>query len=117
MPIDTPWVRASDSRRRARAPVNIDDPEKARRIIAYLDSSKTPGQEADRLAEHVVNRHETILSGVASAIRRGMDPVHPASVPYPQKDAGDTLGRSARHLQAARYAISDAASADSAARS
>jgi integrase len=39
------------ARRRARALQNIDDPEEARRIIAYLASSRTPGQEADRLAE------------------------------------------------------------------
>jgi len=39
------------ARCRARALEGIDDPEKARRIVAYLASSKTPGQEQDRLAE------------------------------------------------------------------
>lgn len=39
------------ARRRARALESIDDPDKARQIVAYLASAKTPGQEADRLAE------------------------------------------------------------------
>ena len=39
------------ARRRARALEGIDDLEHARRIVAYLASSKTPGQEQDRLAE------------------------------------------------------------------
>jgi hypothetical protein len=39
------------ARRRARALESIDDPEEARRIVAYLASAKTPGQENDRLAE------------------------------------------------------------------
>ncbi len=37
--------------RRARALEGVDDPEQARRIVAYLASSKTPGQEQDRLTE------------------------------------------------------------------
>ncbi|MEE9294996.1 MAG: hypothetical protein V3W34_08585 [Phycisphaerae bacterium] len=39
------------ARPRARALEGVNDPEQARRIIAYLASSKTPGQEQDRLAE------------------------------------------------------------------
>ncbi|MCH7885325.1 MAG: hypothetical protein IIC01_08755 [Planctomycetes bacterium] len=39
------------ARRRARALEGIENPEEARRIVTYLASAKTPGQEQDRLAE------------------------------------------------------------------
>ncbi|MCH7925787.1 MAG: hypothetical protein IIC51_09660, partial [Planctomycetes bacterium] len=39
------------ARRRARALEGIENPEEARRIVTYLASAKTPGQENDRLAE------------------------------------------------------------------
>ena len=39
------------ARRRARALEGIEKPEEARRVVTYLASAKTPGQEQDRLAE------------------------------------------------------------------
>ncbi|MCZ6665597.1 MAG: hypothetical protein O7B81_09850, partial [Gammaproteobacteria bacterium] len=39
------------ARQRARALETIEDPEEARRIVTYLASAKTTGQENDRLAE------------------------------------------------------------------
>jgi hypothetical protein len=35
----------------ARALERIEDPDRARRVVAYVASAKTPGQEQDRLAD------------------------------------------------------------------